>query len=350
MHEGGRIVFATGAMWRLLRRTPEEFQDGNYLELVHPDDLAEAQKVRGQPPPGVVWTATYRVRHADGHYVWFEIMTRGQYDADGNYVREISVGRDISERKEHELRMIEARERAEAANRAKSVFLANMSHELRTPLNAIIGFGDIMRQEMFGKLGDARYADYAEQVFGAGNRLLGIITDLLDMARIEAGLVELSVERVNAADLVDYAIGRVRGDAERKGVMVTAKVPMDAMLDADGRAVKQMLANLLSNAVKFTASGGRVDIEWREGEGAGELVVKDDGIGIPADAIPRLGRAFEQVSVDARTAKNGAGMGLALVRALAEKHGGAMHIASEIGVGTAVTICFPRKDSPRAAA
>jgi PAS domain S-box-containing protein len=133
LHENGRIVCATGALWRLLRRTPEEFQAGGYLQLVHPDDLPAAEQLRGTPPPGKVWRATYRVRHRDGHYVWFEVATRGVYDeTTGGFVREISVGREIGERKAHELRLQAAREQADAANRAKSAFLAPRQHESRT--------------------------------------------------------------------------------------------------------------------------------------------------------------------------------------------------------------------------
>ena len=342
MHENERIVFASGAMWRLLKRTPEEFQYGKYLELVHPDDLVEARKVLGQPPPGVVWTATYRVRHADGHYLWFEIATRGQYDDSGKFIREVSVGRDITARKEDELKIRAAQERAEAANRAKSLFLANMSHELRTPLNAIIGFGDMMRSQMFGALGDARYADYANQIFDAGNRLLGIISDLLDMSRIEAGLLELSREPIEMAPLVEQCVEQMGAAAAQRGVALKTNVPEVMELVADRRAMKQILMNLLANAVKFTGKDGHVTVEARDAGGAVHLIVRDDGVGIPAADIPRLGRAFEQVCADPRLAKNGAGLGLALVRALAERHGGTMHIDSEVGIGTTVTITLPR--------
>jgi len=340
--ENDQVVCASDAMWRLLGRKPDEFQSGRYLDTVHPDDLGEAMKLRGRPAPGETRTATYRVRHADGHYVWFEVTTRGVYDeATGAFLREINVGRDITERKEYELKMRAAQERAEAANKAKSVFLANMSHELRTPLNAIIGFSDIMQQRLFGALGDARYDDYAEQIHESGNRLLAIISDILDMARLEAGLLELSFEPVDLAGLLEDCAGTMRERSEQRNLAVRVEVQGGLTLIADRRAVKQIVLNLLTNAVKFTAPGGHVWVGARKKKGGIALSVRDDGVGIPANELPRLGRAFEQVCADPRLAKNGAGLGLALVRALAEKHGGALSIESQEGVGTTVTVEFP---------
>ena len=341
LYENGRVVCASAALGRLLGRKPEEFKNGRYVETVHPDDLAEAQKVRGQPGPGEIWTATYRVRHADGHYIWFEVTTRGVYDGAGRFLREISVGRDVTLRKEHEMKMRAAQEHAEAANRAKSLFLANMSHELRTPLNAVIGFSDIMRQRLFGALGDERYQDYAEQIHESGNRLLAMISDILDMARLEAGLLEMHFEQINLADLIEDCVRGVREDAQARGLALVAETQSGVSLMADRRAVKQIALHLLSNAMKFTASGGHVSIAARESAGSTALIVRDDGIGIPPSEVSRLGRPFEQVCADPRLAKNGAGLGLALVRALAEKHGGSMSIASEPGVGTTVTVEFP---------
>src|SRR6202008_3773240 len=213
LYENGRVVCASAALGRLLGRKPEEFKNGRYVETVHPDDLAEAQKVRGQPGPGEIWTATYRVRHADGHYIWFEVTTRGVYDGAGRFLREISVGRDVTLRKEHEMKMRAAQEHAEAANRAKSSFLANMSHELRTPLNAVIGFSDIMRQRLFGPLSE-RYAEYAALIHESGGHLLDLINDVLDMSKIEAERFELSREAFDAREAVSAALRLVRVQAD----------------------------------------------------------------------------------------------------------------------------------------
>jgi PAS domain S-box-containing protein len=352
LHENNRIAFASNALHRILKRKPEELEDGHYLQLVHPDDYEEAQKVRGRPLPGETRTAAYRTRHADGHYVWIETTTRGVYDeTTGAFHREISVGRDVTERKEQELRMKAAQERAETANRAKSLFLANMSHELRTPLNAVIGFSDLMRDRVFGPLGHERYDEYATLIYDSGQLLLDLITDILDMAKIEAGKMELNFERVDLAETVDDCLRMLGERAQKGGVMLRADaMPAKLSVIADRRAAKQILLNLMSNAVKFTPPGGRVDVEARLAGDHISVVVRDDGIGIPADHIPRLGRPFEQVCVDPMLAKGGTGLGLALVHALAAKHGGAVRIESTEGAGTTVTVDFPLSPPVRAVA
>jgi PAS domain S-box-containing protein len=352
LHENDRIVFASSALERILKRRPDEIQDGNYLKLVHPDDLAEAKTLRTVPLPGKTLTATYRALHADGHYVWLEATTRAVYDdATGAFRQEISVTRDVTERKEQELRMKAAQEHAEAANRAKSLFLANMSHELRTPLNAVIGFADIMRGKVFGPLGHARYEEYATMIYDSGQLLLDLITDILDMAKIEAGKMELNFERVDLAETIDDCMRLLAERAEKAGVRLSADTVDDGLsVVADRRAAKQILINLMTNAVKFTPAHGHVDVEARLHGDRVSVTVRDDGIGIPADHLPRLGRPFEQVCVDPMLAKGGTGLGLALVHALAAKHGGAVRIESEEGVGTSVTVDFPLNPPMRAVA
>jgi PAS domain S-box-containing protein len=351
LHENGHIVFASGALERILGRTPEEFQDGRYLDLVHPDDLEEAKKVRGRPLKGEVRTATYRNRHADGHYVWIETRTRGIYDeTTGAFQCEISVGRDVTERREQELKMRAAQERAEAASRAKSLFLANMSHELRTPLNAIMGFSDMMRSESFGPLGHDRYREYAATICSSGQHLLDLITDILDTAKIESGKLELHLEEIDLDGAIRECTHLLDMRAKEAGLELRVDIGTYASkLTADRRAVKQILLNLLSNAIKFTPAGGHVSIRTSSCPGHIALSIRDDGLGIPADQIPRLGRPFEQVCVDPLLAKGGSGLGLALVQALAQKHGGAMRIESEHGSGTTVTVEFPVQQALRAA-
>jgi two-component system cell cycle sensor histidine kinase PleC len=231
--------------------------------------------------------------------------------------------------------------RAEEASRAKSEFLANMSHELRTPLNAINGFSDIMVQEMFGPLGDARYKEYAGDILSSGDHLLSLINDILDMAKIEAGKMKLSIEPVDPKVLAEQCARFVRGkarDAELEFVLDLAEMPE---IQADPRAIKQVLLNLLTNAVKFTREGGRVVMEGRGGADGVRFRVTDTGIGIAPEDLARIGRPFEQIESQQSKTHKGSGLGLALSRSLIELHGGTLVIQSERGKGTTVTVEIP---------
>lgn len=349
----GRIVCASDALERVLERSVGEIDDKRYLDLIHPDDIAEAAKLAIKPRPDETLTATYRVRHGDGHYVWMEATTRGIYDENTDELRNVvSVSRDITERKNREFETAAARDRAEAANSAKSAFLANMSHELRTPLNAIIGFADVMRQQMFGPLGARRYEEYTNLIFDSGQLLLDLISDVLDMAKIEAGKLDLSFEQVDLRAVAEDCVRLMQERAQKHEVEITAALPDgDVSLQADRRAIKQILLNLLSNAVKFTLPGGHIAVQAYTAAGRVIVAVQDDGVGIPAVDLPRLGRPFEQVRTDPALTTGGTGLGLALVRALADKHGGTVRIESEEGIGTTVSVELPvTQDGARVAA
>ncbi|MDE2134583.1 MAG: PAS domain-containing sensor histidine kinase [Alphaproteobacteria bacterium] len=353
LHEpDGHIFFASSALERILKRTAAEIEQQKFFDLIHPDDMQEAAKVNAVPLPGKMLSATYRTRHGDGHYIWVETTTRGIYDhKTGELHNLISVSRDVTERMNHELAVKAAQERAESANKAKSRFLANMSHELRTPLNAVIGFTDLMRQRTFGPLGSERYEEYATLIYDSGQLLLDLISDMLDMAKIEAGRLELNYERVDVNGTVEDCVRMLRDRADNNGLELTLSLPEEPLfLIADKRAVKQVLLNLLTNALKFTPAGGHVGVIVRYGDSLATITVRDTGVGIPAKELPRLGNPFEQVNSDPMLAKGGSGLGLALVRALMEKHGGKLSIESEEGVGTAVCVTFPLIANKRAAA
>jgi two-component system cell cycle sensor histidine kinase PleC len=234
-----------------------------------------------------------------------------------------------------------AKEVAEEASHAKSIFLANMSHELRTPLNAVIGFSEMIRSEMFGPLGDAHYKDYAGLIHSAGSHLLDLIGDILDMSKIEAGKLELYCERVDTALMVRECAELLAERATAGRVTLVADLARaPVFFEADKRAVKQILLNLLSNAIKFTPEGGRVTIGVRGSDGICHLTVADTGIGIAAGELGRIGNPFVQLSNNSGR-HPGTGLGLALVRALAEMHGGTFRIESEEGSGTTVTVTLP---------
>lgn len=342
-----RVIFISPAAEIILGRAPEEFIGKPISEEhVHPADFPRARDafiqctLRGEPVQ-----VDYRFRHRDGHYIWLETTLRGAVDGEGRRTKEvIGVTRDISERKRYEMELLEARERAEAASRTKSRFLANMSHELRTPLNAIIGFSEILRMQMFGEIGHPRYAEYAQLINESGALLLDLISDILDMSKIEAGKYELHTEELDAGTLIEACVRLMRGRAEEQNIQLIKKISCEAggAIIADERAVKQILLNLLSNSVKFTPAEGVITVEVIASEDEIRFSVADTGRGIPADQIDRLGQPFEQIATDAALAKEGTGLGLALVRSLAELHGGAMMIESELGQGTKVTITLPK--------
>ena len=242
--------------------------------------------------------------------------------------------------------------RAEAANKAKSEFLANMSHELRTPLNAINGFSEIMVGEMFGPLGDARYKEYAGDILSSGQHLLALINDILDMSKIEASKMNLKFEPLTVEDVVEDAVRLVRNRADSAGLALELEFPRDLPeVEADYRAVKQVLLNLLSNAIKFTPRGGRVTVraEARR-DPTGERIrisVRDTGIGIAADDLKRLAQPCEQIESQHSKTQQGTGLGLALTKSLVEMHGGALDIQSAPGEGTTVAFSVPVRQGAR---
>jgi len=244
-------------------------------------------------------------------------------------------------------RYLEQKAEAESANRAKSEFLAKMSHELRTPLNAILGFAEIMDAEIYGALGHPKYKDYSHDISRSGQALLTIIADILDMAELEAGRIRINKHPLILNDVAQMTIDQMKEFAEAKSQKIIANLSAETPLLADQRAVERIISHLLSNAIKFTPEGGRITVTTREVSGAVNLYVEDNGIGIPKEALAKLGRPFEWVELDAKKPTEGAGLGLAIARSFTELHGGTLTIRSTEGSGTTVLVRLPiRLDAP----
>ena len=233
---------------------------------------------------------------------------------------------------------------AESANRAKTEFLANMSHELRTPLNAIIGFSEVIQNEIMGKVqNNPRYVDYARDIRQAGTHLLSVINDILDIAKIEAGQLDLREDVFELGEALEACVKMLLDQATESGLELVCTGPDDLPnLWADEKMFKQIAINLLSNAIKFTPEGGRITLNAEiEPDGALKLTVTDTGIGIAADDLEMALAPFAQVDSAYCRSHEGTGLGLPISKALAELHGGSLDIESEPGVGTTVTVRFP---------
>ena len=234
-------------------------------------------------------------------------------------------------------------EALETASRHKSEFLANMSHELRTPLNAIIGFSQVLKEQMFGEL-NAAQAEYVDDVLSSGQHLLNLINDILDLAKVEAGRMELQPTTFALPELLDNAMSMVRERATRQGVSLTTETdPSVGLMEGDERKVKQILFNLLSNAVKFTPGGGRVTLAATAGDDQVEISVRDTGVGISADDQVRIFEEFTQVGSGA--SQEGTGLGLALTKRLVELHHGHLSVASAPGEGSTFTVWLPLRQT-----
>ena len=364
------LVTCNSKFLDLHKLPPQRAQMGtSYAELIacSTPPMIQTQIALGEAPRS--GARSYEAELGDGR--WLQINERRTND--GGYV---SVGTDITALKRHEEQLMDSERRlmatiadlrrsrqtleartqqlavladkhaekqaeAETANRAKSEFLANMSHELRTPLNAIIGFSELMTEETFGPLGSSKYSDYAADICSSGRYLLGVISDVLEMARLDSGRVRLDQRIVDVGEAVRAVVEDMQASALEKRITLTTDLASGSIIHADPQAIEKILATLVGNAVKFTLDGGWVEVKTRSANGALNVFVVDSGIGIAPSALSAIGRPFEQAGTTMRNGMKGSGLGLAIARSLIEMHGGSLQIRSAVGVGTIVLIHIP---------
>lgn len=287
----------------------------------------------------------YRLRTPDETEVWVVDRGRATRNAEGRVQRVTGLSTDASERRQAETSLKEALLMARSADRAKRDFLANMNHEMRTPLNAILGFSEVMIQQGFGPLGSQRYRDYARDIHDSGTHLLSIIEDVLEHRQAELGEIELQESIVDLGGVLQFAYDSLSQQAEKKDVVLSLEIADEGrMCRCDEHAMRQIVLKLVSNGVKFTPAGGtvRVLVATPDAEGLAIIVV-DNGVGIAREDLKRLGEPFFQGGEAITREHDGAGLGLARVKALVDRHQGRLSIDSTPGEGTRVEVRLPRE-------
>lgn len=285
----------------------------------------------------------FEAQARDGTLFWVEARVEIVQKLDGGSFRWVITSRDITERRRAQIELLHAKEAAEAANRAKGLFLANMSHELRTPLNAIIGFSELIEQGVERSGWAETYGEYLRDISASGRHLLSLINTILDLSKIDAGMLQLECGAVDLDELLTTSVALVSGLAKDGGIEFTLKRLAEGVeIDGDFVKLKQVILNVLSNAIKFTPEGGKVVVTSHAEEARIRITVADTGCGISQADLARVAYPFVQVENSLSRRYPGTGLGLSIAKQLCELHGGELIIDSEEGTGTNVQIILPR--------
>ena len=313
---------------------------GSLSSGVYPFTQREAIERNKKAQLEILPSFEWQCRTKSNVLFWTDISIR--YAKIGHTKAITAVVRDISERKRREDELALALETLSAASEAKSVFLSNMSHELRTPLNAIIGFSDLMLSQPLGQFGNPRYYEYVDDIHRSGMLLLALINDVLDLSRIDAGRATLVEQRVCLRRVINDTCRMVGSQAKRSNIKIVINLPSDLSdVRGDERRITQIILNLLSNAIKFTPGPGTITVRGEQSVSGLLLEVRDTGIGITDVHMSKVLDRFGQLDSRLSRKYQGTGLGLPLAKEMMELHGGSLAIASEVGVGTAVSIVFP---------
>lgn len=349
----GMVTFVSPIAEQLFNAETTSLLQGGLLERIHISDrpiyMTALSNCRSSKD---AISAEFRVRRSTNsdaqapNYIWLEMRCKRVGPANDEDHHIIAVTRDISVSKTQELALLKARDEAETANIAKTRFLANMSHELRTPLNAIIGFSDVLNMELYGKLGNDKYADYSRLINDAGEHLLSIVNNILDMSKIEVGKFSITPEAFELNSLIDTCCDMMEPEANDASVQIIKEFDTeDQDIVADSRAVKQMMINLLSNAIKFSPADKKIIVRVTTHDQTAFLEVIDQGIGISHNDLPKLCNPFVQADNSYKRQHEGVGLGLSVVKGLANLHGGNLTIESTLGIGTTARIELPLEAS-----
>jgi PAS domain S-box-containing protein len=285
-----------------------------------------------------------QMRHANGKTVWINENARAVKDEDGTLLYYEGSIEDITQRKEAEIALIEAKLNSDLASRAKSEFLANMSHELRTPLNSIIGFSEIIKGEALGEIENKPYVDYAKDIHNSGTRLLNVINEILGISKIEAGERQLNESIVNIHHVSQTCIDLMANKIENRHIQINNLIDEDTPhIVAEELAFKQILMNLMSNAIKFTPENGSITLSSDYDGKDLRFSITDTGVGIDEIDIPKALSPFGQVDNTLARSNVGTGLGLTLVDSLIRLHDGSLELISQKGFGTTVTLTIPEK-------
>ncbi len=344
----GRFVFANDCFARAMNRPVQAIIGNTLAELQPGEETDAAMELDRSLIAGETKPAAFEVDVTDPGGEQMVLLTnKAVLDDDvGRPMLVVTVSLDITDRKNAELAVLAAKEVAELANHSKTEFLANMSHELRTPLNAIIGFSQLMADEVLGPLGNAKYTGYARDICNSAEHLLGIINDILDVSKLEAGKFELEEEMIDITQITRNLLHFVADRASALEVTIETDIENDLpRLRADARKLKQILLNLVTNALKFSQPGSRVTLRARTHNGAIILEVVDRGIGMDETEVTTAITRFGQVASTWNRKHAGTGLGLPLAIGLVELHDGKLEIRSRKGEGTTVTVTFPAERS-----
>jgi signal transduction histidine kinase len=290
----------------------------------------------------VVMHFVSEIHHRSGRRIWISENARAVRDWSGELLCYEGTVEDVTEKFEQERALRAALRQAEIANKMKAAFLAAMSHELKTPLNAVLGFSEIIRDELLGPVGHASYRDYAGDIHRSGARLLSVINDVLDVSKLEGGLVTIDARPESILDVAESALALARTvTQDQRGIEIDVPADMPPLL-VDPRRLAQALGNLLSNALKFTPVSGTVRFAARPQPNGGlHLVVEDTGIGMAEETVAAALEPFRQLDGRLSRRFEGTGLGLSIAKALAELHGGTLTVRSSLGKGTTVIIALP---------